>query len=740
MTASSNIDWRRSENAQEHHTNSYPGDELVVRRGWAFKVRVKSPPPATGLIFSVDRGSTAALQAKTRVDFGVSGAASRGSWNAVETSGSYSISSPANAAIGRYRLGIKTGSGVSVLGTFVVLFNPWLTEDEVFMPDNAQRQEYVLSEFGVLFAGSANHISQFGWNFGQFQDEILDISLLLMDRSLSYRKDPTADLRRRNDPKYVGRVLSAMGPGYASSDRSCGRLEVAGQSSEQPSRLPRRAARSRSCARRQLGNRHSWWGRAASPRRLLLVFPQVNSNDDNGVLQGRWDGNYAGGESPTSWTGSVDILRRWKSSGFRPVRYGQCWVFAGVLNTILRCLGIPSRPITNFNSAHDTDMTLTIDVYYDLQGNPLNIASDSVWNFHVWNEGWFARSDLGATYNGWQILDATPQERSSGIFQCGPTSLTAIKEGDVDLVYDCPFVFSEVNADRFTWAYDRSTGEKKLIYSETQSIGQNTSTKRVGSYARQDVTGNYKYPEGSAKEREIFRKARGKLNLHILSATAMLPEAEKQISGKFKLEGIPEVGKDVSLVLQLTNLASKQKKLTANMSAWSIVYTGKLIRKVWKNSLKVDLGPKEEKAFPIKISYAEYEQHLTADNMLRATALCQLEEGHDTVVERDITLDNPSITIKVLDQAKVGQVTKVEASFTNPLDEELRDCILQVEGSDLLAEKLKLQVPPLKAQQSSQMHFEISPSKDGTKQLLVNFSCDKFQDIKAFETLTVAPN
>lgn len=60
---------------------------------------------------------------------------------------------------------------------------------------------------------------------------------------------------------------------------------------------------------------------------------QVNSNDDNGVLQGNWSGNYAGGESPSSWTGSVDILRKWKSSGFRPVRYGQCWVFAGVLNT-----------------------------------------------------------------------------------------------------------------------------------------------------------------------------------------------------------------------------------------------------------------------------------------------------------------------------------------------------------------------------------------------------------------------
>ncbi|XP_034280026.1 protein-glutamine gamma-glutamyltransferase E-like [Pantherophis guttatus] len=679
MAAPSNIDWKQSENAREHRTNSYSGTELVVRRGQGFSITMGSPPAATGVIFTVDRGSTAAMQAKTRVDFGVSSAPSRDSWSAVQISGSsaFSITSPANAAIGRYRLGIKSGSGVSVLGTFVLLFNPWLPEDEVFMPDNAHRQEYVLSEFGVLFVGSTNRISQVGWNYGQFQHEILDICLFILDRSLSYRKDPTADLRRRNDPKYIGRVLSAM----------------------------------------------------------------VNSNDDNGVLQGNWSGNYAGGESPSSWTGSVDILRKWKSSGFRPVRYGQCWVFAGVLNTVLRCLGIPSRTISNFNSAHDTDMSLTIDVYYDAEGNPLNIASDSVWNFHVWNEGWFARSDLGATYHGWQILDATPQERSSGIFQCGPASLTAIKEGDVDLVYDCPFVFGEVNADRVTWLYDTRTGEKKLIYSETKSIGQNTSTKTVGSYARQDVTGDYKYPEGSAKEREVFRKARGKLNLDIISATsARLPEAGKPISGKFKLESPPEVGKDVSLVLQLTNLASEVRKLTANMTAWSIIYTGKPIREVWKNTLNVDLGPQEEKSFPIKISYAEYQQHLTTDNMLRATALCQLEEGQDTVVERDITLDNPSIAIKVLGQAKVGQATKVEANFTNPLDEELKECLLQVEGSDLLAEKLKLKVPPLKAKQSSQMHFEVSPSKSGTKQLLVNFSCDKFQDIKAFETVTVAPN
>lgn len=60
---------------------------------------------------------------------------------------------------------------------------------------------------------------------------------------------------------------------------------------------------------------------------------QVNCNDDQGVLLGRWDNNYADGVSPMFWIGSVDILRRWKNHGFQKVKYGQCWVFAAVACT-----------------------------------------------------------------------------------------------------------------------------------------------------------------------------------------------------------------------------------------------------------------------------------------------------------------------------------------------------------------------------------------------------------------------
>ena len=40
--------------------------------------------------------------------------------------------------------------------------------------------------------------------------------------------------------------------------------------------------------------------------------------------------------------------------------------------------------------------------------------SDSIWNFHVWNDVWMARPDLPRGYGGWQAIDATPQEASDG--------------------------------------------------------------------------------------------------------------------------------------------------------------------------------------------------------------------------------------------------------------------------------------------------------------------------------------
>lgn len=35
-------------------------------------------------------------------------------------------------------------------------------------------------------------------------------------------------------------------------------------------------------------------------------------------------------------------------------------------------------------------------------------------NFHVWTECWMRRPDLGPEFDGWQVVDPTPQEKSAG--------------------------------------------------------------------------------------------------------------------------------------------------------------------------------------------------------------------------------------------------------------------------------------------------------------------------------------
>ena len=54
------------------------------------------------------------------------------------------------------------------------------------------------------------------------------------------------------------------------------------------------------------------------------------------------------------------------------------------MTTLGRALGIPSRPTTAFQSAHDTDRNRAIDKFYDPEWNPVSgITSDSIWSFHV---------------------------------------------------------------------------------------------------------------------------------------------------------------------------------------------------------------------------------------------------------------------------------------------------------------------------------------------------------------------
>ncbi|XP_048253231.1 annulin-like [Haliotis rufescens] len=259
----------------------------------------------------------------------------------------------------------------------------------------------------------------------------------------------------------------------------------------------------------------------ASPVKVSRMIAKiVNSPDDDGVLLGNWSGNYAGGVAPTAWVGSEKILLEYMKTA-KPVRYGQCWVFSAVTTAVCRALGLPCRSITNFSSAHNTDLfRLSVDVIKREVGGVIEETKDDfIWNFHVWNEVFMRRPDLNTDaikYDGWQVIDATPQERSDGVYVCGPAPVVAIKEGHLNVGDDTSFVYAEVNADKVEWTNSNVLNTLVETKRDRYAIGKNISTHKptgkpyasssTGNFMtgddnmeREDLTKCYKYEDGTPR-------------------------------------------------------------------------------------------------------------------------------------------------------------------------------------------------------------------------------------------------
>lgn len=67
------------------------------------------------------------------------------------------------------------------------------------------------------------------------------------------------------------------------------------------------------------------------------------------------------------------IIKSSHGSGFHWLCFPLC------LLPVMRALGVPSRVVTVFNAAHDTDGSLNIEEYYTSRGQKLSLSKDSVW-------------------------------------------------------------------------------------------------------------------------------------------------------------------------------------------------------------------------------------------------------------------------------------------------------------------------------------------------------------------------
>ena len=82
-------------------------------------------------------------------------------------------------------------------------FSHPVSDDQVYIQDEAERKEYILNETGRLYVGSKKRIFSRPWNFGQFERPSLEAALTLLEKCYLATEG-------HGNPTRLTRALSAM--------------------------------------------------------------------------------------------------------------------------------------------------------------------------------------------------------------------------------------------------------------------------------------------------------------------------------------------------------------------------------------------------------------------------------------------------------------------------------------------------------------------------------------------------
>ncbi|XP_023806131.1 coagulation factor XIII A chain [Oryzias latipes] len=456
----------------------------------------------------------------------------------------------------------------------------------------------------------------------------------------------------------------------------------------------------------------------------------MNSQDDNGVLVGNWSEDFSMGTPPTAWTGSTKILQDYFGQG-TPVCFAQCWVYAGVLCSFMRSLGIPCRVITNFNSAHDNTGNLKTELIFKPDGTPdRRNTRDSIWNYHCWCEAFMKRSDLPPKYAGWQVVDATPQETSDGYFRCGPAPVIALKDGDLNHQFDCRFAFAEVNSDIVYIKMDRY-GNMNVFNTDTTSVGSLILTKAVGTNGSEDITQNYKYPEGSRENSNTMSQAE---QFGLERDNSEMPETK--LSATITVDPC-NLGDTVKLTVTFKNQNQVDKTIKAHLEVSAVFYTGVVLDEFKVEDFNIYTAAFQSNSAVFEILPQEYMPHLGSKMSLHFIVTGKTEDENVSDV-KVIFLKPPPLIVQLSGHPQVNQQMFVTVYFKNPLNMSLYNARLVMEGAALLDHReFKYSVIGPNMEISQKVAFR--PQKPGWRSIVAVLDCQNLTEVTGKVDVQIMP-
>ncbi|XP_048188622.1 protein 4.2 [Perognathus longimembris pacificus] len=674
-------DFQAAKNNEEHHTKAISSQHLTVRRGQPFTIALHFRAPVHTFVPTLKKvaliaqtGEQPSKINRTQATFPISSLGDKNQWRAVVEDRdaqcwTVSVTSPADAVIGHYSLLLQvSGRKQYPLGQFTLLFNPWNRDDPVFLPNEAQRSEYVLNQNGLIYLGTADFIQEEPWNFGQFQTDVVDLSLGL--------QGVDEQVEEWNQPMHVAQAWGAL--------------------------------------------------LSALKKKRVLPTPQTQASQEKALLNKR--------------RGSAPILRQWLTGQGRPVYEGQAWVLATVACTVLRCLGIPARVVTTFASAQGTGGGLLVDEYYNEEGLQNGEGQRGrIWVFQTSVECWMTRPDLPQGYGGWQILYPRAANGGGVLGPCDLVPVRAVKEGALELSPAVAELFAMVNASCVVWKCCED-GKLELTNSSTKYVGNNISTKVVGSDRCEDITQNYKYPAGSPEEREVLervRKARMKHGKDNDIRRLSLEQADPLHLFLEAPSSLPLTG-DAQLSVTLINPSDHEKMVQLAIGAQAVYYSGALAADLWREKQSLGLRANQVTRITTSLSFSYFERNPPENTFLRVTAVATHSESSlSCFAQEDVAIRRPHLVIKMPETAKQYQPLTVSVSIRNSLDSPMKDCIISIFGRGLMHKERRYRLGSVWPGNTLRTQVQFTPTQLGLHWLTVEVDCDMFQNLTSYKRITI---
>ncbi|XP_024423734.2 protein 4.2 isoform X1 [Desmodus rotundus] len=676
-------DFQAARNNEEHHTKDISSRHLVVRRGQSFTITLHFRAPVRAFLPALKKvaliaqtGEQPSKANMTQATFPISSLGDQKWWSAeVEErdaqSCTISVTTPSDAVIGHYSLLLQVlHRKPCLLGQFTLLFNPWVREDAVFLKNEAQRWEYVLNQNGLIYLGTADCIQEEPWDFGQFEGDVLDLSLDL----LSVDKQ----VEKWGNPAHVACILGTL-------------LHTLKE-------------------------------------KRVLSTPEPQAAQEAALLNKR--------------RGSVPILRQWLTGRGRPVYDGQAWVLAAVACTVLRCLGIPARVVTTFGSAQATSGGLCVHQYYNEEGLQNGEGQKGkIWIFQTSTECWMTRPALPQGYDGWQVLYPSAPEGGAALKACDLVPVRAVKEGTLGLTPAVADLFAAVNASCVVWKCCED-GTVQLTNSNTKYVGNSISTKGVGGDRCEDITQNYKYPEGSLQEKEVLERVQNKKLKHGGDDGNRPPSLEIADPLYLFLEAPTSLplGGDAQLSVTLINPSDQEKSVQLAIGVEAVYYNGVLAAELWRKKMFLELSGNLVQKITTSLSYSYFEQSPPENSFLRLTALATYSESSPSCfAQEDIAICRPCLAIEMPEIAEQYQPLTASVSIHNSLDAPMKDCVISILGRGLIYRERSYKLGPVRPGNTLCTQFRFTPTKVGLQRLTVEMDCNMFQNLTNYRSVTVAP-